>query len=247
MDKNKLELLPDKYKVSIIQAMTDAVRSDIDDFLNEFHLESFNGIDFLKWDFINTNLVRNSVDGRLIAIKLKRGRWTLILLYDTELKYLYALMRHKRFWQLQDQRKSRVQPHYIDALSYLNKDVHAENDQLCLFDNDDWDKEVKGLLHNIIPEYHNEISRFILIGFSTTKDEIARVSAIVPTADLQIALELDWSEFIPANYDSVEVAFDFTATDEDEEIPIKLKGISEISDDSMVRLKNENRKYEKES
>lgn len=139
MSEEDFNFLPDEYKIKIIQALTDAIRADVKEFTREFSLETNNGIEFLKWDFINSNLVRNASDERLLAIKVQRGRWVLILIYDTELKYLYTFMKHKRFKQLQDQRKNREKPHYIDALALLNKDLHSENDQLSLFGDAAWD------------------------------------------------------------------------------------------------------------
>jgi len=234
------KLLPDDYKGSVIQALTDAKRTDIHEFIREYALESFNGIDFLLWDFINSNLIRNAADERLIPIKVKRGRWTLLLLYDTELKYLYTLMKHKRFKQLRDQRKNRSTVHYIDALAQINDDLHSEIEQICLFENEAWDEEVENLLLRIVREHRNEIERFVVLGFSTSKDDIVSVSAIVPSSELGTVYEADWSEFIPTNYGSGSVTFDYTPSEEDEEdIPVTLKQQPETVDDPSVNLKKD--------
>lgn len=238
MHDENFKLLPDDYKISVIQALTDARRIDINEFVKEFALESFNGIDFLIWDFINSNLIRNAADERLITIKVKRGRWTLVLLYDTELKYLYTLMKSKRFKQLQDQRKKRSTAHYIDALSLLNSGLYADDDQLCLFENETWDKGVESLLHRIVQGLQNEIERFVVIGFSASKDDITSVSAIVPSPELGVVHKVDWSELIPLNYSSNSVTFDYTPFEEEEEdIPLKLKEQSKTNDDPSVNLK----------
>ncbi|MEK5161201.1 DUF5986 family protein [Paenibacillus sp. FSL R5-0527] len=234
------KLLPDDYKISVIQAITDAKRIDINEFIKEFELESFNGIDFLVWDFINSNLIRNAADERLISIKVKRGRWTLVLLYDTELKYLYTLMKHKRFKQLQDQRKKRSTAHYIDALALLNDGLYAAEDQLHLFEDETWNEGVRSLLHRIVREHRDEIERFVVIGFSASKDDITSVSAIIPSSELGVVHEVDWSEFMPTNYGSSSVTIEYTpAEEEDEDIPLKLKDQPETHDDSLVNLKKD--------
>lgn len=243
----RFKFFSDEYKVSVIQAITDAKRTDIQDFIREYEPESLNGIDFLVWDFINSNLVRNAADDRLIAIKIKRGRWTLVMLYDTELKYLYTLMKHKRFKQLQNQRKNRSAAHYIDALALLNNELHADNDQLVLFEDEAWDEGVEALLHRIVREYQNEIERFVVIGFSTSKDDITAVSAIVPSPELGIVYEEDWSEFIPTNYGFSPVILDYTPSDEDEEeIPITLKKVNEVDDDLPINLKKSDNNVDNE-
>jgi len=234
------KFLPDNYKVSVVQALTDAKRTDINEFINEFALESFNGIDFLVWDFINSNLIRNAADERLISIKVKRGRWTLVLLYDTELKYLYTLMKHKRFKQLHDQRKKRSTAHYIDALALLNSGLHADNDQLCLFEDEIWDEGVENLLNRIVREIQDEIERFVVIGFSTSKDDITSVSAIIPSPELGVVHEEDWSGLIPINYESNSDKFDYAPFEEEEEdIPVTLKKQPETGDDPPVNLKQD--------
>ncbi|MDB5052320.1 MAG: phiCD27 1 [Bacilli bacterium] len=248
----EFKFLPDEYKISIIQALTDAIRKDIYDFIEEFDLETSNGIHFLKWDFINSNLIRNAADGRLHCIKIKRGRWELVLLYDTELKYLYTLMKHKRFIQLQDQKKKRAKAHYIDALALLNKGLHSPNDQLSLFENSSWDEGAENLLYNLVREHQDNIERFVLIGFSTLKDDITSVSAILPSVELGIAHEVDWSEFISTDYSTSNVTFNYTPSDEEEEeVPVKLKKQTgatrdNVDDDLPVNIKkdDDNKKTE---
>lgn len=226
MDKGVVQLFSDAYKRSIIQAITDAFRKDAQDFAAEFDLETKNGNHFLKWDFINTNLIRNVSDDKLLTIKRKRGNWELILLYDSETRYLYSLMKRKRFIQLAEQRKNRTKAHYLDALVSFNTGLQPQNGfiQLSLFSDNSWDKQVHRLLHDLVHEHQDEIERFVLISFSTGKDDITSVSAIVPTVDLSIAYEEDWSEFIPAEFTQNNVELDYTPSlTEEEEIVVKLK------------------------
>lgn len=247
MRHDDFKVFPDEYKIAVIQALTDAKRTDIHEFIREFALETFNGIDFLLWDFINSNLIRNAADDRLIPIKVKRGRWTLLLLYDTELKYLYTLMKQKRFKQLQDQRENRSTAHYIDALAQLNNDLQSDVEQIYLFENEAWNENVENLLLQIVREHRNEIERFVVIGFSTSKDDIVSVSAIVPSAELGTVYEADWSEFIPTNYGGGSVTFDYIPSEEEEEdIPVKLKMQPETEADPSVNLKKDDDNYNNE-
>ncbi|MDK2920143.1 MAG: hypothetical protein PWQ37_2876 [Candidatus Petromonas sp.] len=85
--------LSDDLKTKIIQAIYDGYKNDILDFKREYPLETYNCIPFMKWDFINTNIINRVNDEKFQCFKISRGRWKLILLYDKDTKYLYVSKR----------------------------------------------------------------------------------------------------------------------------------------------------------
>lgn len=108
------------------------------------------------------------------------------------------------------------------------------------------------LLQSIAREHQDEIQQFAVIGFTTLKGDVTSVSAILPTVELEIAHEEDWSEFISTDYNTDGVIFDFTTPVEDEdEIPLRLKEqpISDNEDDDVqLNLKvDDNNTKDKES
>ncbi|MGE5632196.1 MAG: DUF5986 family protein, partial [Caulobacteraceae bacterium] len=169
--------LDDNHKSLIIQAISDGNKKEVLDFMAEYDLETYNGIHFLKWDFANTNLLRNLSDDRFQCLKIKRGPWKLVLVYDKETKYLYSLMNKHRFLQLQE-RVNKEQVHYIDALALINKGLrgNGKNKQLRLFIVKSDKTNTKNLLKEILQQIDGEVIRFTVIAFSNEKDEITSVS-----------------------------------------------------------------------
>ncbi len=109
-----------------------------------------------------------------------------------------------------------------------------------MFENEEFDNAANELLYNIVREYQDEIERFVIIGFSTSKDDITSVTAIVPSPGLGVVYEEDWSEFIPMNYVFNSVTFDYTSLEEEEEdIPVTLKKQPETDGVPSVNLKND--------
>lgn len=242
--KEKYKLFPVEYKKLVVKAIADAFRKNANDFAIEFDLDTTNGVDFLKWDFINTNLIRTVSDERIRSIKVKRGRWELVMFFDKQTNYLYSLMRHKRFNQLSNQRRKRSKAHYIDALTSFNKGLRPRSgvEVLTLFADTVWDEQVHNLILSLVGEYEEKIEGFVLIGFSSGKDDITEISAILPTADLDIAYEEDWSEYIPAEFNPNIATFDYTSlTSEEDEIEVNLKPEfqAEDNDDIDLPLKND--------
>lgn len=238
--------LSDEYKYSIIDSISNAHKNDIKDFILEYDLETFNSVHFLKWDFTNTNIIRNLQGDRFQCLKVKRGPWKFILIYDKETMYLYSLMREKRFSQLQD-RIVREKVHYLDSLANINQGLKGKDNkerfyQPDMFDMDgrSWESEVQSVLNEMIQNIDGEIKQYVLISFSTERDEVTSVSAYIPTVDLNIAYEENWNEFITADFNIPYNADYTTEQEEEDDIEIGLReGIIPQQTDDLVQLRDE--------
>ncbi|EGL18161.1 MULTISPECIES: DUF5986 family protein [unclassified Paenibacillus] len=240
--------MADNHKTVIIDAIRNASKKDIMEFRMERKVETFNSVHFLKWDFINTNLIRTLPTSQFQCVKIKRGPlWELVLIYDKETQYLYAAMQEKRFHQLSE-RTYKETVHYIDALSSINCDLEANvklnpAKQLSLFEseNDDWNAQVEYELNSMLHMLEGEVKRFVLITFSTEKGEIASVNAIMPNAKLEITYEENWNEFITADFSIALESQGAIAAEQEEEIFVGLREgvISHQQNDDLVQLRDD--------
>jgi hypothetical protein len=240
--------LSDDLKTKIIQAIYDGYKNDILDFKREYPLETYNCIPFMKWDFINTNIINRVNDEKFQCFKISRGRWKLILLYDKDTKYLYVMMNKNRFEQLQDELQNRInnnKVHYIDALALINKDLNElsknSNIQLSFFDDYELrEKEIEVLLHNeILKNIDNEVNRLVVISFSVNRLEITSVIAYILTTELEIVYEENWNEFISIDYDNISDNELFDINEDDDDIEIGIRDIVFMNNsDELVKIKD---------
>lgn len=231
--------LSDELKSFIIEAVSSGVKHDVLQFKNEHDLATDNGIHFLKWDFINTNLVRDISNDRLECIIIQRGGWKLVVIYDKETKFLYSLMSQNRFGELQKRTKKDT-VHYIDGLTLINDDLEVKNNiqQLTLFDIKDerWEEERENVLSNILQCIDGEVVQYAVITFSTQKLELNSVLTYIPTADLKVAYKEDWSDYIPVDFDISNVITD-NENEEEEEVEVRLRERVISKDDTIVQFK----------
>lgn len=236
----------DNHKAVFIDAIRNANKKDIMEFRMERNIETFNSVHFLKWDFINTNMIRTLPTDQFQCVRVKRGPlWELVLIYDKETQYLYAAMQEKRFHQLSE-RLHKETVHYIDALSSINKDLKANASlnpakQIYLFEteNNTWNEQIEYELKLMLHRLEGEVTRFVLVTFSTEKGEIVSVNAIMPTAELEIAYEENWNEFITADFST---AFEShgAAFEQEEEIFVGLReGVVSHQQDDLVQLRDD--------
>ncbi|MFS0556364.1 DUF5986 family protein [Brevibacillus sp. 179-C9.3 HS] len=245
--------LSDEYKYSMIEAISNAHKNDLQEFLMEYDLETFNSAHFLKWDFTNTNIIRNLQGHRFQCLKVKRGPWKFVLIYDKETMFLYSLMRDKRFSQLQD-RIVREKVHYLDSLANINQGFEGKDNkerfyQPNMFDMDggSWEREVQNVLNEMIQNIDGKIKQYVLISFSVERNEVTSVSAYIPTVDLGIAYEENWNEFITADFNIPYIVAEISEQEEEEDIEFGLReGIIPQQNDDLVQLRDEEKEKSKE-
>ncbi|MBX7001915.1 hypothetical protein EX219_09990 [Bacillus aerophilus] len=226
LDETKVPIL-DNHKSLIIRSVADAFNKDVKAFKEEFDLETYNNVKFLKWDFTNTNIIRNLPHQNFDCVKAKRGPWIFVLIYNKISGTLFTLMRKDRFFEIQEKTK-RDKIHYIDAFSSINKGEKASEviyKQIDIFDMDSkaWNKEVNVVLEDLLKHIPGEVKKYVLLTFKNEKNEIVDFSALILTPSLGIAYEESWNEFIPADYDLTSRETEVAVDTEDEDIDLTLR------------------------
>ncbi|MCY7898103.1 DUF5986 family protein [Bacillus rugosus] len=223
--------ISDDYKTLIIKSVADAFSKDIRAFKEEFDLETYNGLNFLKWDFTNTNIIRSLPSGEFQCLKARRGPWKFVLIFDKNSGNLYTLMRQDRFSEIQE-KTNREKVHYLDALASLNYFVKSDREsyrQINLFDLDGqlWKEEAAKILSELIENLDGEVKCYTLLTFCNDKSEITDFTALILTPSLGIAYEESWNDYIPVEYD-LDVKENETQYDnEDEDIELLLRDVEE--------------------
>jgi hypothetical protein len=240
-------------KLLIIEAISNAHNKDLLDFMNEYQLETYNALNMLKWDFTNTNLIRNLDGDNFQCFKVKRGPWKFILLYHPSSKFLYSLMKENRFNVVLD-RKNREKVHYVDALVSANQNVRVEecikrDIQMNLFDigDSEWESAVNKVFEELVHTLGINVKTYVLITFKMDKNIIETISAKILTPNLEVAYHEDWSDLIPAHYDTNTLDLGVENNDDEfEDIPLVLRdGVIPHEKDNFVQLR-ENEEIEKD-
>jgi hypothetical protein len=224
----------------------------IKDGLNETKLEYQikqkeinNAIHFDKMDNIANSLIRAfKLESNLRIIKLKRGTYNIVLIFDSENKTLFSALSDKRFDTL-SKRKDHTKTHYLDALVDFNISMEFERIQQVLDEsifeknNDEVSKikqQVIELLNGAIPE------RYIIICFDMEIFRLCSVEAVLTSEYLEVIERNDWSELIEIDYNDV-IYEDINDMENNDELNISIK--SEIldkiesSEDLVLPIKEE--------
>ncbi|MGD6967129.1 DUF5986 family protein [Rossellomorea vietnamensis] len=257
MSEKKYEVPLHKIgKLAIIESIANAIDKDLIDFKSENKLVTYNSIHMLKWDFTNTNLVNKFENTEFTCYVAKRGAWRFILLYDKINKILYTLMRRERFEQIQSNEKT-DKVHYIESLVSPNKELSVPDQLKRSFQGDLFDMNGEGReeklqeVFNDLTQNLGPIEKYVLITFESDKNMLTSVSALLLTSKLEIAYEEDWSDLIPASYDSDEGANESQETYEDGfeeiELPIRDKSVPKEDEAEPFIRKNDGEKKGEDS
>ena len=202
--KEKTYSLNDKNRMGIIRCLSEAVGDDVKGCLRRENISDkySNGKKFMKWDFINRNLIMNFSAGNLTAEYARRGAWYMVPIYDKETGTIYTVMREDRFREIQRKRTKRKKAHYIDALvQSFNFDLKATVvGQLSLFEEQSFERdEIKSIIEDIIKGFDVDktiIKRYKTILFEEYHSELTAIRCCVLDTSLQVVEEEDWSAYI---------------------------------------------------
>lgn len=220
--------LKDTEKYLVVKCLSDAIGDDVKACLQREHINDrkSNAKKFLKWDLINRNFIANFSSEELTAEYAKRGAWYFVPLFNKETGTLFSVMREDRFSELQRKQEHRKKAHYVDALvKSFNIDLD-QNQQLSLFEEEQFDEnEVKVIVEGILRDFQIDSSvvhRYATILFEEYNSELVSVRCCVLDSSLQIVDEENWNEFI--HYNESVVVDTVENTLEEKEMPkIKLK------------------------
>lgn len=170
-------------------------------------------------------------DPNLNVITLKRGGYTLVLVYDIVHDVLYSLMSSRRFEELLD-RKDRSHVHYLDAL--VNFNDKYDRYQLVIVDDSFCEQNVERInqiKENVIIQLNKtEPGKYITVSFGMDNFRLISVEAILTSEYLEVVDREDWSEYIEVDYNDISYD-DSEANDDNDELHISLKPNIERNDD----------------
>ncbi len=189
----------------IVRCIEDAVGDDILADVLANGLQTRNSVPARVWDLLNTNLVNALEAENCAVVKMHRGPWEMLVVYEKTSQCIITFMREKRFADLRRFQRKRTRMHYIDMLAkYFNKELQADQQQISLYpctfsDEDRLPELVQTLLRDL--EGGSDIVRnHVLVLFETIGYQLSHIRAVMITPNLDIAAgcEQNWTEFISA-------------------------------------------------
>lgn len=241
--------IDDFMKSQIYKALVDGSK-DMDAFIAEKNLFFNNGFPLVRWAFINDRLYFDVQNENVMNLKCKRGPWPLVLMFDNNTGYLYVFMKNSRFEEVQDGSRQASTPfHYIEALSSYNIGVESELDEYTInkdnlgeyqtyleIDSESVDILAEEILKSMLGDLKEQVKRLVVITFTASNLGITDFKAIIPTTNLDIIYQEDWSTFIDVEYTTNEEYGEF---EEDHEDDIHLPFIDEDKNSSVIDNEDE--------
>ncbi|MEW9699072.1 DUF5986 family protein [Paenibacillus sp. SI92] len=192
---------------------------------NEQHKESLsesasytnNGPQFSRSDSIHTSI--NSSFSKKLGYLVSKKRvvnYEHIRVYDHSTKHLYVLTRDHTYNNLLKRDKPNKQPHFLETYALSNRDLKKVNELPGQIVMDlEQEKSVlptenEYLKRKYLSEFifGLEVEVVVIVTYSVYKNNIFRIKAIVPSANLKedVLSEVDWTKY-SVNYKSVEKDF----------------------------------------
>lgn len=205
MIKQTVFELESEWKEAMLNAMQDGV--DIaDGVLKKMRLVTQNGRNEMLWNSMNTEVKNVLPNDRFIVLPTNRGIWQFIIVYDTETKIIYTLMKSARFKDVRHKyEKCNGKVHYLECLAELNRSYcEVEYFQTSfLEDNIDRAEEKEKVLCKMLNDIREQAEKYILITFELEKKEIKLPQANLLSPNLDIMEVEDWRQYITLAYDAV--------------------------------------------
>jgi hypothetical protein len=230
---------------------TESIRNGLDKF-GDYKIEHPTvtriGYTGTQWDYINTECSDALPKSKFDISVCSRGVWELILIYDKESKYLYTLMKDKRFEDLKKQlKKDKV--HYLEAITKLNVKFWEESQEQGSFFADISEiksEKIEKTIEQMLKDINEDIEAHILVTFTERQNELFSISASIVTPTLNIIYAEKWNEYIQPKYDIVinnKIIEDLLNVEE-EDINLPLKEIEKLNNINIKLKKNEKNKEE---
>ena len=210
----------------VVHTIAEATGEIFHEVMEGLELDTKNCRHFLQWDLLHKELLKKFRDGRLVAVLRQRGPWGFVLLYDPECNIIISLLKKKRLSSLQAERRRRLVPHYMDALTLLNKDLPARQEKMAqafVERSAQYDKDALVLLESLCAGFMMKkdavsVPRHVLVCFDSQRGMLTSVNAYVLNAELEIVQDKDLSEFI-----SIDIGFEESRLDVEKTTMPKLK------------------------
>lgn len=219
-----IENINDRIKQKFVTAIKDGLnetklKAQIE------HKEINNAIHFEKMDNIANSLInalRSEPNFRIV--KLIRGSYVIVLIFDTADKILFSTLSDGRFKTLLN-RQNHSKTHYWDALIDFNESIGFERvqqviDESCFEKNEEINRikqQITDLLDGQIPE------KYVTVCFGMEMFRLCSVEAILTSEHFEIIERSDWSDIIEIDYNDIMYDDDLNSKDEGESLEISVK------------------------
>lgn len=195
------EKIPEDFRRRMVDCINMALHDDLHKYLAEFHPETTNGIPHSIGDWINTNITNHLTNGNVQVISFKRNNWSGTILFDSQNKVTYSIMRAKRLRQIR--RESREYPHYLQTIvSVLNEEFEAEIKQLdwglISFDEDILNNDFEKIFNGRIGK--DEGYLHVVVAYETEHFEITDIRICFLDKDLDAIEEVSLNEHIRPDF-----------------------------------------------
>lgn len=168
-----------------------------------------NDIHLFKYDRISEALLSNFGNrDNFKVIKLRRGGYNVVLVFDILEKTLYSVMSDGNF-NRKMKRKDKSKVSYLDALLEYNKQYIGDLDQVkmdftadifnsTLYKKRVINEEIRNLLDGVEP------LKYIMVKVDIHYLELVSVEALLVNNNFDIIETNDWSEYIDVDYGNLE-------------------------------------------
>lgn len=198
--------LEKEHIMSIVSGITQG-RLLFRDYMREENFPTDNGSQMSIWNYMNRAIRDKLPTERFQTVIMQRGIWKFLGIYDKDTRYLYTLMRKENLKILRQNPISKKY-HYLNVLSKINDGLSQKYDvveeQMAMFPNlmydDNGMETLKRILSSLTENVDGEIKRYVLITFSTFRDQVVELKGIVTALGLDYYKEENWNSISIPSY-----------------------------------------------
>lgn len=197
-----LDKISQPVRQTIFECISQALCEDLQEANAYLDLKTRISKPFLRWDFINRNLITEFGKDN---VKVKyatavRGMWTVLLLYDVESGLLISFMSNTRLEAIKHL-KDDERPKYIRSLIALNRELHALNEQVTFFEETkcsyvqneaDWIGIFDSLCAGFDCQINHSELNHIIVSFSSNFESLSSLKASVLDGNFKTVEQQNW-------------------------------------------------------
>lgn len=162
----------------------------------------------LCWDLIISNLMRDfDCEGVLFSIQ-KRGFFEFLIMLDKTSNILYTFMKEDRLKNVIKSKPGET-PHYLNALTMLNKGLNAEVKQIQIFPVNKFNfdkKQLKAMLdslcNDLVEKRVSLTCRHVIVTFSVQNKALSSMRANILNSNFDLIHSESWNEYITPSHES---------------------------------------------
>ncbi|MBN1057071.1 DUF5986 family protein [Clostridium botulinum] len=181
---------------------------DIPRYLEEFDLDTKNGIPHQVFDLISGNMKKHLIKNKYLEIlNFKRAGWDGRIIIDYTHKIVYSVMRSNRLNKIK--KEKRKNPHYSQSIaSVLNEEIIIENGQITFgdicqeyFNYDEYENDFNKIFNGKIKK--EDAYKYCVVLFEEKNKELKDAKICLLDKHLDIADEISLYEYIKPDFDAL--------------------------------------------